>query len=97
MRKGNWEFISCFHNTVILSPWSKIRSAPAGSSVNAQGLTIVYGMPLSLTKSSPYCKFVTFTLSVKKEAFGQNEKEKENKQKNEAYTNYSKSYFRSFC
>lgn len=41
--------------TVKLSPWSKMRSAPAGSSVNAQGLTIVYGIPLSRIKSSP-CK-----------------------------------------
>ena len=46
-------------NTVMLSPWSNIRSAPAGSSVSAQGLTIVYGRPLSRSKSSPYGRTVT--------------------------------------
>lgn len=40
-------------HTVILSPWSNMRSAPAGSSVRAHGRTIVYGMPLSRIKSSP--------------------------------------------
>lgn len=34
-----------------------MRSAPAGSSVNAHGLTIAYGSPLSRTKSSPYSNF----------------------------------------
>ncbi|KAK7839836.1 linoleate 13s-lipoxygenase 3-1 [Quercus suber] len=33
-----------------------MRSAPAGSSVNAHGLTIAYGIPLSRNKSSPYCR-----------------------------------------
>lgn len=30
-----------------------MRSAPAGSSVNAHGLMIAYGIPLSRIKSSP--------------------------------------------
>lgn len=37
----------------MLSPWSKMRSAPAGSSVKAHGRTIAYGIPLSRIRSSP--------------------------------------------
>ena len=51
-----------------------MRSAPAGSSVNAQGLTIVYGIPLSRTKSSPCSKTYQCTKS-------DSEKEKEKEQK----------------
>lgn len=52
--------------TVILSPWSKMRSAPAGSSVNAHGLTIAYGSPLSRIKSSPYLKFTVRSFENKR-------------------------------
>lgn len=42
MNEGNnKEYVQERECTVILSPCSNIRSAPAGSSVNAQGLTIV--------------------------------------------------------
>lgn len=38
-----------------------MRSAPAGSSVNAQGLTIANGIPLSRMRSSPYKSINCYT------------------------------------
>lgn len=44
---------------LMLSPWDTIIGAPAGSSVRAQGLMIVAGMPLSRTTSSPLSLYVS--------------------------------------
>ena len=41
--------------TLIVSPWLRTSSAPAGSSVRAHGLTTAKGTPLCRTSSSP-CK-----------------------------------------
>lgn len=44
---------------LMLSPWATIIGAPAGSSVRAQGLMIVAGMPLFRTTSSPLSLYVS--------------------------------------
>ena len=46
--------------TLMVSPWLKASSAPAGSSVKAHGLTTANGTPLCLTSSSP-CRYTSLS------------------------------------